>query len=580
MTLPVRGLLQQLRHMRQVGHQPLTTLPGQHLRAHPGQLSRLEHRSHPALAGVPGPAAQLLGHPVGQRITACGKGFGRLAEEQRRRRGAHQPGPVRLVERLQQAQPVVCGAGGEHVRVPGVDRRDPGLGQRRITGPGIAVGFDDHRDIARLQPSAVEGGPAVQQRTDIGGQIVADMGAQPVHRDGAGAGAGARDHPQPERVVARGAGQPAALMVGLNLVHDDLGTAELGAAEHHLQPFDQSGIAAPVGAEGLLVARGLRGAQVGVDIAAAEPVDGLFGVTDEHQRGLSGEGPFQDLPLHRVGVLELVDHHHRPALRHLYPCRGIGVVEGIGQPGQQIVITENAVSALPDLQLGQHVPGERQRDGGPGIGIGIGRAQFGGGVADDLFGQLSGVAVGQRGVVAILAEPGQVVIVDDLGHQFVEVLHQGQTAVAVTGHAERFQHDAAELMGGRDGGRVETGKRIAQALPPGVVIVGDQMAQQIIGGQARIFESRDGFDDLATYPLTQFLAGGAAEGDQQHLVQPGPILGDHPGDQTGQGERLPGARTCLQHRGASRRRQRTGQIESLHRTASSASSSGSHSRGA
>ena len=63
-------------------------------------------------------------------------------------------------------------------------------------------------------------------------------------------------------------------------------------------------------------AGGLRRRQVGVDVAAAEGVDRLLGVADQDHRGVPGERPLQDLPLHRVGVLEFVDQHDRPARPH------------------------------------------------------------------------------------------------------------------------------------------------------------------------------------------------------------------------------------------------------------------------
>ena len=67
-----------------------------------------------------------------------------------------------------------------------------------------------------------------------------------------------------------------------------------------------------------------RAPEVGDDVAAAEGVDRLLGVADQHQRGLADEGALDHLPLHRVGVLELVDHHDPPAPAH--PVAGRGVV--------------------------------------------------------------------------------------------------------------------------------------------------------------------------------------------------------------------------------------------------------------
>ena len=65
-----------------------------------------------------------------------------------------------------------------------------------------------------------------------------------------------------------------------------------------------------------------RGLQVGDDVGAAERVDRLLGVADQHQRGVAVEGAAQDRPLHGIGVLELVDQHH-PVARP-QPGRGFG----------------------------------------------------------------------------------------------------------------------------------------------------------------------------------------------------------------------------------------------------------------
>ena len=92
--------------------------------------------------------------------------------------------------------------------------------------------------------------------------------------------------------------------------------AEFGAAQHGLQPIHQCTVAAPVLAECLSHARGFGGCQIRDDVPAAERVDGLLGIADQDQRRPAGEGAIDHLPLHRVGVLELVDHHDRPPLMH------------------------------------------------------------------------------------------------------------------------------------------------------------------------------------------------------------------------------------------------------------------------
>ena len=85
--------------------------------------------------------------------------------------------------------------------------------------------------------------------------------------------------------------------------------------------------------EGPLVGGGAAGLQVGDDVAAAEGVDRLLGVADQHHRGVAGEGAVEHLPLHRVGVLELVDQHEAPALAHPRAGRGVVVEQRVGEPG-------------------------------------------------------------------------------------------------------------------------------------------------------------------------------------------------------------------------------------------------------
>ena len=58
------------------------------------------------------------------------------------------------------------------------------------------------------------------------------------------------------------------------------------------------------------------GGEVGVDVGAPEGVDGLLGIADQHQGGAAlAEGHAHDVPLDRIGVLELVDQGHAVVLR-------------------------------------------------------------------------------------------------------------------------------------------------------------------------------------------------------------------------------------------------------------------------
>ena len=202
-------------------------------------------------------------------------------------------------------------------------------------GAGVVVLLDDHRDVAGRHGLAVEHRPAGQQGGDVGGEVLGDVGRRCLiaivlwsapnvsrlttrSRNGSLCGAPARRRPwccaSTSRTTMRR-------------------VAEFGAAQHRLQAVDERLVAAPVVPEGLLVAGGVRGLQVGDDVAAAERVDGLLGIADQDHRRVAAERPVDDLPLHRVGVLELVDHHDRPALPHPVPGRRVRRSQGLWRAG-------------------------------------------------------------------------------------------------------------------------------------------------------------------------------------------------------------------------------------------------------
>ena len=97
---------------------------------------------------------------------------------------------------------------------------------------------------------------------------------------------------------------------GLQRTMGDRRATQLGAAEDGVEAVEQGLVGPPAYVEP--PARGAGGGlQVGVHVAAAEGVDGLLGIADEHESaGRLAEGGPQDAPLHRVGVLELVDDGH------------------------------------------------------------------------------------------------------------------------------------------------------------------------------------------------------------------------------------------------------------------------------
>ena len=225
----------------------------------------------------------------------------------------------------------------------------------------------------------------------------------------------------------------------------------------------QGGVAAVVGVEGEQGVGPVAGPEVGDHVAAAEGVDRLLGVADQHQRHLPGEGALDDLPLHRVGVLELVDHDDRPAPTHPHPCRG--VVEPRGRPRAGRAGRRSRGCRAAACAARARAPRRRRRRGGrrrwsrPAGRPASSRVR---GLPTTSCASSSAWARVSSGRVLHVAEPLEVEVVDDLADQLVEVLDQGDAGVGVAGDAERAQHQLAELVGGGDRGRVEAGQRVAQ----------------------------------------------------------------------------------------------------------------------
>ena len=106
-----------------------------------------------------------------------------------------------------------------------------------------------------------------------------------------------------------------------------------------------------------LVAR----ADVGRDVRASEAIDRLLRIADDRQplRALVHPDRTEDVPLHRIGILELVDHHPRRALAQ--PLRELATaraVERLAHEREHVVVIEHAALGLvagdPREHLGQH----------------------------------------------------------------------------------------------------------------------------------------------------------------------------------------------------------------------------------
>ena len=463
--------MQQLGDVSQVGQLALAADAAQHPVRQSRHRERLEDRRD-ALPGVDvGECPQPPGELVVEGITTLVELRGRVPEQRGERGRPRQRAPVWCGHGLQQREPVVRGPADQHVRPAGGHRVDADLAQRRLHLQQPGVGVRDDRDVAGQQgPSRLaaltiaslrERRPRGQQLRDVAREVGCDVLADrpDPHRP---AHVLLADHAQPHRLRVRGAAQPGAGQVRLDRPHLNRRVAELGTAQHDVEAAHERLVAAVVAGERAAVVGGGGRGEVGDDVAAAEQVDRLLGVADEHHRGVPGERAVEHLPLHGVGVLELVDEHDLPARPHPCPRRRVLRCEGAGQLGEQVVVVHDAQPALAHVEFCAH----RLREPGPPVGGGAG---FRGGrtdrrvqVVDGVAGDLQGDRAGERRL-GLRGEPREVEVVDDLDEQVVEILDEFGVGVGVAGHPEATQHLLAELMGGGDRRRVDVGQRRAHA---------------------------------------------------------------------------------------------------------------------
>ena len=283
-------LVQQLPQVADVGQQPLALGLSQHPAAQPALLGGLQQGGHAPVAEQERPAAQGVGVAGGQVLTplvaARVEVGGGAAEERRESRGAHQARAVRGLQRLQQRQPLVGGGRLEHVAA-GHHGRDAALGERVLHEPAVHPRRDEHGDVARHHRPPVPRRARGEQPGDVGGKIRRDVLPRGADLDRAAPDRGqplAQHLPQPERRRVRRAGQPAVPTLGRHGVHHDLLVAERRVAQQHPQGLDQRRVGTPVAAQRRPGGGAPGGVEVGDDVAAAEGVDGLLGVADQHHR--------------------------------------------------------------------------------------------------------------------------------------------------------------------------------------------------------------------------------------------------------------------------------------------------------
>ena len=184
-----------------------------------------------------------------------------------------------------------------------------------------------------------------------------------------------------QRGVARSAGQAGGGVRrrGPDLAVRDPLVTELGAGEQRVVRVDQRLVGAAVHAEGGAALGDFRGLQVRVDVGAAERVDRLLGIGDQHERHPAGrERAIEDLPLDRVGVLELVDEHNvEPRAQPSARVRATRACERVVQPREQVVVGHDREPPLALLELVADGPGQAVAHGRGAVGRLVARLELG-----------------------------------------------------------------------------------------------------------------------------------------------------------------------------------------------------------
>ena len=192
------------------------------------------------------------------------------------------------------------------------------------------------------------------------------------------------------------AGQPRLDVAGsgVDLAVGDARLTELRALEQRVVRVQKSLVAAPVDVERPLGPNRRLRLEVRVNVGAAEGVDRLLRITDQDERLAVGiEGAMHDVPLHGVGVLELVDQDDIEALTQAGTRQGASrrITEGVTQTKEDVVVGEDVQSALARLHLPAHALGEAAARRFELVPVGQWWHHQGVGNVEDLAGELAGL---------------------------------------------------------------------------------------------------------------------------------------------------------------------------------------------
>ena len=323
-------------------------------------------------------AVELLAVLLGGR----GDPLRRPAEERRERGRGGSLWRRRALDRLEQAQPVARGRGAEDAARAVDDGGDVDLVEGVADERGVAVGADEDGDVAgtdglgrctvpscartsifAFEESSVARSAARSLATCSRADALLTLPPRVSFSDGS-----SRWTTRMRSGAATGAPTEARRLVGVgrpDLSVDDALVPELGAAEQRVVGVDEALVAAPVDLERRALVGPVGRFEVGVDVGAAEGVDGLLRVADEDERRVAvPEGAEHDVPLDGVGVLELVDEHDAVALSQALG-RGLaaGALERVVEAGEQVVVGHDRHLALALVELVAHGEGQAAAHG-------------------------------------------------------------------------------------------------------------------------------------------------------------------------------------------------------------------------
>ena len=371
---PGAGVLQQLGQVQQVGQVALAAVR-QQARGDAVQVDPASQHGQHALTppGLVAGAALLHARLPGRVVAPQRVQLGPAQAQRRRGQGCAQQAFV--LRRRAGGQPALQfgrhGAAVDRTLVRQVDAAHPAGTQRVTHGAGLAAGAHQHRHVARLHRAQTAIGsheaglllPAgVQQAhhlagAQLGQMLAVALGAQCFLGFDAPEGQGgcvlAASLPALAAPLRRHRVERQQVVAAGRLVAERALTLAFGLAEHAVDGLHHGGRGAEVGAQRGVPALGVapRG-QVGVDVRAAEGVDGLLGVTDQHQRGgrvvaLHAVDGVEDAHLQRVGVLEFIDQCHRELLADARgQARAVGPAQRGVQPHEQVLIAHHRMACL------------------------------------------------------------------------------------------------------------------------------------------------------------------------------------------------------------------------------------------